>query len=130
MASLQARSPLRSAHPLFFVNKFLSVAAFAVLLAAGWVALSYIKSDVIDRWRSAPSQSTTVSKAATVPVKDVSSPEVKQLAAPVRLVYSCASDGEYYHGSTHLPGRCERTALSEEAAIQRGLKRCKVCFPD
>lgn len=130
MASLQARSPLRSAHPLFFVNKFLSVAAFAVLLSVGWVVLSFIKSDVIDRWRSAPPQNTAASKAATVPAKDVSSPEVKQLAAPVRLVYSCASDAEYYHGSTHSPGRCERSALSEEAAIQRGLKRCKVCFPD
>ena len=130
MASLQARSPLRSAHPLFFVNKFLSVAAFAVLLAVGWIALSYIKSDVIDRWRSAAPQNTTASKAAAAPVQDASSPEVKQLAAPVRLVYSCASDGDYYHGSTHSPGRCERTALSEEAAIQRGLKRCKVCFPD
>lgn len=128
MASLQARSPLRSAHPLFFINKLLSFAAFAVLLSLGWVGLSYLKSDVIDRWRSAAPQ-TTASKAATVPVKDAGTPEVKQLAAPVRLVYSCASDGEY-HGSTHSPGRCERTALSEEAAIQRGLKRCKVCFPD
>lgn len=130
MASLQARSPLRSAHPLFLVNKVLTVAAFAVLLSVGWVGLSYLKSDVIDRWRSAPPQNTTASKAATVPVNDAGSPEVKQLAAPVRLVYSCASDAEYYHGSTHLPVRCERSALSEEAAIQRGLKRCKVCFPD
>ena len=130
MASLQARSPLRSAHPLFFVNKVLSVAAFTVLLGVGWIALSYLKSDVLDRWRSAPPQSTSASQAAIVPTSEVNSPEVKQLAAPVRLVYSCASDGENYHNSTHLPGRCERTALSEEAAIQRGLKRCKVCFPD
>lgn len=130
MASLHARSPLRSAHPLFFINKFLSFAAFTVLLGIGWVALSYLKSDVIDRWRSGPPQSATASKAATLPLKDESSPNVKQLSPPVRLVYSCASDGEYYHGSTHSPGRCERTALSEEAAIQRGLKRCKVCFPD
>jgi hypothetical protein len=130
VASLQARSPLRSAHPLFFINKVLSFAAFAVLLGIGWVALSYLKSDVIDRWRSAPPQNTTVSKAAGVPAKDVNSPEVGLATAPVRLVYSCASDGELYHGSTHLRGRCERTALSEEAAIQRGLKRCKVCFPD
>ena len=130
MASLQARSPLRSAHPLLFVNKFLSLAAFTVLLAIGWVALSYLKSDIINRWRSSPPQNASVSKAAAVPVKDANSPEVKQLTAPVRLVYSCATDGEFYHGTGHFPSRCERTALSEEAAIQRGLKRCKVCFPD
>lgn len=130
MASLQARSPLSSAHPQFFVNKFVSVAAFALLLGIGWIALSYLKNDVIDRWRSAPPQSTTASKAASLPVKNTDSADVKQLAAPVRLVYSCSVDGEYYHISTHLPGRCQRTALSEEAAVQRGLKRCKVCFPD
>ena len=130
MASLQARSPLRSAHLLLFVNKFLSFAAFTVILTIGWVALNYLKSDVIDRWRSSAPQNTTVSQAAAVPVKGTTSPDVKQLTTPVRLVYSCASDGEFYHGSNHLPERCERTALSEEAAVQRGLKRCKVCFPE
>jgi hypothetical protein len=99
-------------------------------MTIGWVALSYLKSDIIDRTRTTSPQATTVSQAAAVPVKENSSPEVKQLSTPVRLVYSCASDGDFYHGSTHLPGRCERTALSEEAAVQRGLKRCKVCFPD
>lgn len=130
MASLQARSPLRSAHPLLFVNKFLSFAAFTVILTIGWVALSYLKSDVIDRWRGSAPQNTTVSQAAVAPVKETNSPEVKQLTTPVRLVYSCASDREFYHGLSHSPGQCERTALSEEAAVQRGLKRCKVCFPE
>ena len=130
MASLQARSPLRSAHPLFFVNKFVSLAAFIVLLGVGWVALSYLKSDVFDRWRSGVSETAAASKSTTVPVKEASSPEAKQLANPARLVYSCAADREYYHASTHLPARCERTALSEEAAIGRGLKRCRACFPD
>ena len=130
MASLQARSPLRSAHPLLFVNKFLSFAAFTLILTIGWVALSYLKSDVIDRWRSSAPQNTTVSQAAVVPAKATAAPDVKQLSTPVRLVYSCASDREFYHGSNHLPERCERTALSEETAVQRGLKRCKVCFPE
>jgi hypothetical protein len=130
VASLRARSPLRSAHPLFFINKVASLTAFIVLLGVGWVALSYFKSGAIDRWRSGSSDSVSASKGGTVPVKEVSSPEVKPLTAPGRLVYSCAADKDYYHASTHLPARCERTALSEEAAVQRGLKRCRVCFPD
>ena len=130
MASLQARSPLRSAHPLFFVNKLVSLTAFIVLLGVGWVVVSFLKSDTFDRWRSGSSDTVSASKSATAPVRETSSPEVKPLMAPVRLVYSCAADKDYYHASTHLPARCERTALSEEAAGQRGLKRCRVCFPE
>jgi len=130
VASLQARSPLRSAHPLFFVNKLVSLTAFIVLLGVGWVVVSFLKSDTFDRWRSGSSDTVSASKSATVPVGETSSPEVKPLMAPVRLVYSCAADKDYYHASTHLPARCERTALSEEAAGQRGLKRCRVCFPE
>jgi hypothetical protein len=130
VASLQARSPLRSAHPLFFVNKLVSLTAFIVLLGVGWVVVSFLKSDTFDRWRSGSSDTVSASKSATVPVRGTSSPEVKPLMAPVRLVYSCAADKDYYHASTHLPARCERTALSEEAAGQRGLKRCRVCFPE
>lgn len=130
MASLQARSPLRSAHLLFFANKFVSLAAFTVLLCIGWVVLSYLKSDLFDRWRGGSSDTVTASKSAVAPVKEVNTPEVKLLTTPVRLVYSCSADKDYYHASVHLPVRCERTALSEEAAIGRGLKRCKACFPD
>ncbi|MFY9570845.1 MAG: hypothetical protein WAV20_05560 [Blastocatellia bacterium] len=130
MASLQARSPLRSAQPLFLVNKVVSLTAFVVLLGVGWVALSYLKSDVLYRWRTGASETTSASKSVAVPLTDSSSPEVKQLATPVRLVYSCAADKDYYHTSTHLPARCERTALSEEAAIGRDLKRCRTCFPE
>jgi len=130
VASLQARSPLRSAHPLFFINKVVSLTAFIVLLGVGWVALSYFKSGAFDRWRSGSSDTVSASKSVTVPVKEVSSPAVTPLTTPVRLVYSCAADKDSYHASTHLPARCERTALSEEAAVQRGLKRCRVCFPD
>lgn len=130
MASLQARSQLRSAHPLFFVNKLVSLTAFIMLLGVGWVVVSFLKSDTFDRWRSGSSDTVSASKSATAPVRETSSPEVKPLMAPVRLVYSCAADKDYYHASTHLPARCERTALSEEAAGQRGLKRCRVCFPE
>ena len=129
MASLQARSPLRSAHPLLFVNKFASLAAFTILLTIGWVALNYLKSDILDRSRNSPPQPATVSQAAAVSLADANPAESRQQTTPARLVYSCSSDHEFYHGSTHLR-RCERTALSEEAAVQRGLKRCKICFPD
>lgn len=120
MASLQARSPLRSAHPLFVVNKLVSLTAFIVLLCVGWVVVSFLKSDSFDRWRRGSSDSVSASGAA----------EAKPLIAPARLVYSCADDRDYFHASTHLPARCERTALSEEAAGQRGLKRCQICLPD
>ena len=118
------------AHPLFFVNKVVSLTAFIILLGIGWVALSYFKSDTFDRWRTGSTDTVSASKSATTPAKDASSADFKQLTVPARLVYSCAASKDYYHASTHLPARCERTALSEEAAIQRGLKRCKACFPD
>ena len=130
MASLQARSQLRSAHPLFFINKVVSLTAFTVMLGAGWVAVSYLKSEAFDRWRSGASDPPTASKSAIAPVKEASASEVKPVMAPVRLVYSCAADKVHYHASSHLPAPCERTALGEEAAIQRGLKRCRICFPE
>jgi hypothetical protein len=64
-----------------------------------------------------------------VRVADPGSADANALISPARLVYSCADDKDYYHASSHLPARCERTALSEEAAGQRGLKRCTICFP-
>ena len=131
MASLQARSPLRSAHPLFFVNKLVSLTAFFVLLCVGWVVVSFLKSDTFDRWRSGSSASAVpASKSANATLKEVSSGDVKPLVTPARLVYACADDKYYFHASTHVPERCERTALSEEAAGQRGLTRCKSCFPE
>lgn len=130
MASLQARSPLRSAHPLFFLNKLVSLTAFTLLLGVGWLVVSFLKSDSFDRLRNGSTETVSASRSVAVPVRDTGSPEAKPLMTPVRLVYSCADDRDYYHASTHLPARCERTALSEEAAGQRGMKRCKVCFPE
>ena len=130
MASLQARSPLRSAHPLVVFNKLVSLSAFIVLLGAGWLVVSFLKSESFDRWRTGSSESVSASKSATLPVRDTGSAEARPVMTPVRLVYSCADDKDYYHASTHLPVRCERTALSEEAAGQRGMKRCKVCFSE
>jgi hypothetical protein len=130
VASLQARSPLRSAHPLLFINKFVSLLAFTVLLGVGWIALSYLKSDVFERSRVDVSEAASTTKSATLPAGEANSSEAKPAAAMSRLVYSCSLDKDFYHAATDLPQHCERTALSEEAAIQRGLKRCKKCFPD
>jgi hypothetical protein len=130
VASLQARSSLRSAHPLFVVNKLISLTAFFVLLCAGWVVVSFLKSDTFDRWRHGSPDSVSGSRSATTRARDASTAEANTLIAPTRLVYSCADDKDFFHTSTHLPARCERTALSEEAASQRGLKRCQICFPE
>jgi hypothetical protein len=134
VASLQARSSLRSAHPLFLINKIISLAAFIVLLGAGWIAVCYLKNEVSNRRSASADQQQTV---AGVSANDSagrigqSEPvEVKRLAKPVKLVYSCASDHIYYHASSHLPANCDRSALSEDAAFQRGLKACPVCMPN
>ena len=130
MASLQARSPLRSAHPLFFINKLISLVAFLFLLGAGWVALCYLRTEMVARSNGVAAVDTAPSKSLPVKVEGGDSPQIKQLSAPVRLVYSCAGDKEYYHVATHLPAQCERTALSEEAALQRGLNHCRICMPE
>ena len=127
MASLQARSSLRSAHPLLFINKLISLTAFIILLGAGWVAVNYLKNEVITRWRGATENKAPATlNTSAVQIDTAASTETKT----VRLVYSCSADQEYYHASTHLPPRCERTALSEEAALRRGLKHCGVCLPE
>jgi len=130
VASLEARSQLRSAHPLFFVNRLVSRIALIVLIVLGWVVVSFLKSDSFDRWRSGSLDAMPGSKSAPALVQESSSTDVKPMITPVRLVYSWASDKNYYHVSSHLPVRCERTAMSEEAAGKKGLKRCRVCFPE
>ena len=129
MASLQARSPLRSAHPLFSVHKLLSLTAFLLLLCVGWVALCYLKSQLTARTQGA-TETASQAKSATTRVSDAGSAQVKQQTTPVRLVYSCAGDRDYYHTATHLAQGCERLGLSEDAALQRGLKHCAVCMPE
>ena len=133
MASLQARSSLRSAHPLFLINKLISLAAFVVLLGAGWIAVCYLKNEFANRRPgNSDQQSAIVSVSANETATRVGqsdSVEVKRLAKPVKLVYACSSDRVFYHASSHLPARCDRSALSEDAAFERGLKACSVCLP-
>jgi hypothetical protein len=134
VASLHARSSLRSAHPLFLINKLISLAAFIVLLGAGWIAVCYLKNEFANRRSgSADQQMSAASVSANETASrtgQTESVEVKRLAKPVKLVYACSSDRDYYHTSSHLPARCDRSALSEDAAFERGLKACSVCMPD
>jgi hypothetical protein len=128
VAGLQARSPLRSAHPLFSLNKLVSLTAFLLLLGAGWVALCYIKNEMIARSLGSTDSSSTA-KTTAARMSEARAAGINQLSTPARLVYSCAGDQQYYHAATHLPEQCERTALNEDAALQRGLKQCKACIP-
>ena len=132
MASLQARSPLRSAHLLLFLNKLVSLTALIILLAAGWMTVSYLRVELANNWRSAPADASSVtpSKVPTVEKTEASAVDVKLQHVPVSLVYWCGGDAESYHTAAHLASNCSRTALSEEAALRRGLKRCLVCLPE
>ena len=126
MASLQARSPLRSAHPLFLLfNKFVSVTLFVTLLVAGWIGLNYLRAEL----QSQPLKQAPAASSAAPIVPASNQMAVSQKAPPARLVYVCQTDSSLFHASTHLE-RCKRTALSEDAALARGLKRCQVCLPD
>ena len=129
MASLHARSPLRSAHLLLFLNKLVSLAALMFLLGAGWMAVSYLRAGVADQRHGSPASNalSTSSKSASPEKSEATGAELKP---PLRLVYRCGGEAEYYHTQAHLPSNCERTGLSEEAAARRGLKRCLVCLPE
>src|SRR5262245_17520721 len=100
-----------------------------LLLAAGWVAVNYLKNEVLTRWRSTGDTAAPAANGAAVPSSDAAT-DAKAARLPVRLVYSCAGDKQFYHSSTHLPVKCDRTAMNEEAALSRGLKRCHLCLPD
>jgi hypothetical protein len=125
MAGVQARSQLRSAHPLLLLmNKFISLALFLALLGAGWIGLNFLRAGFQKSSLEAAPGSTPA--APTAPVAQNQAVRDGKSSAD-RLVYFCATDSGYYHTSTHLE-RCKRTALSEEAAVNRGLKRCPTCF--
>lgn len=133
MPSLQARGPLRSTHPLLLLTKLVYLIVFVFLLAAGWVGLSYLKSDRASR-STAGTQLEKPAPASTMAVTAIgiqkASADATPLTIPVHLVYSCKADKDHYHTSAHLPSKCERSALSEQSALQRGLKPCPVCLPE
>jgi hypothetical protein len=129
VAGLQARSPLRSAHPPFFINKLVSLTVFLFLLGVGWVALCYVRAEMTARSQGATETGPSV-KSTAVQINAADASQFKQPTAPVRMVYRCAGDDHSYHTAAHVPQGCERTALSEDAALQRGLKHCQVCMPE
>jgi hypothetical protein len=129
VASLHARSSLRSAHLLLFLNKLVSLTALMALLAAGWMTVSYLRAELADQRHGGPANNAlpTSSKPASLEKSEATGAELKP---PLKLVYSCGGEAEYYHTQAHLPSNCGRTGLSEEAAARRGLKRCLVCLPE
>ncbi len=129
MASLQGRSPSRSIGPLNLLNKLISITAFTLFLGIGWVALCYLKTEVINRGTGTP-QASTVASPVEATRAEPEKIEAKKLATPVKLVYSCATDHDYFHTSAHLPKECDRSVTGEEAALQRGLKPCPTCMKE
>jgi hypothetical protein len=128
LASLQARSSIRRPGVLPLINRLMSVAVLVTLLSAGWVALSFLRAEMGRRpsfsgGEVKPREELSISNSSAESATGASSPSKASI-----LVYSAAGDGDFYHNSSHLPARAERTALSEEAARSRGLKPCPVCL--
>lgn len=133
MASLQARSALRSTQPLLIFYKLISIAASILLLVAGWVVLCFVKNEFAGREaprQARPAAVTQPEAGSAVRLNEPGQVQVRRLSKPVKLVYSCTTDREYYHTSTHIPRQCERTALSADAAFERNLKPCSVCIKE
>lgn len=101
-----------------------------VLLAAGWVAVNYLKNEVLTRWRSPVETSSPAAASSAAVQSSEATTDARASRLPIRMVYSCVGDKQFYHNPTHLPTKCDRTAMSEEAARSRGLKRCHLCLPD
>jgi hypothetical protein len=132
MPSLQARASMHRFHPLLFLSKLLSFSMFGLLLFAGWVGVCYLKQERDSRPNAVkPLQIASPSPSATnlgFTKVAAASEDNAQQKIEAKLVYSCASDKEHYHTAKHLTSHCSRIALSETAAIERGLKRCPSCF--
>jgi hypothetical protein len=135
MPSLQARTSMQRFHPLFFLSKLLSFSMLGFLLFAGWVGVCYVKKERDNRHNVVkPMQISSSSPSSTnlslTKVNTVASDETAQQKIDTKLVYFCSSDKEYYHTAKHLSSHCARIALSETAAMERGLKRCLNCFSE
>lgn len=135
MTSLQARASMQRFHPLLFLSKLLSFSMLVILLFAGWVGVCYLKKERDNRHNLAkPQQISLPSPSSTnlglTKVNATSSDETAQQKIDTKLVYFCSTDKEFYHTSKHLSSHCARIALSEMAAMERGLKRCPSCFSE
>lgn len=128
MASLRAQSQPRVVRAPILVNKIVSFITFLILLGAGWIALSYLKTQITGR----SDDGVTLKQMRSTPARSVTPAEQKirsqEKTKTSSLVYSAAGESTYYHTSTHLPPRGERSAFSEETARERGLKPCPICI--
>jgi hypothetical protein len=130
MSDLHATS-IKRFQPLLFAGRFVSFLLFGFLLCAGWIALSYCKNTLFFADRNLITPATTQSSTTNLPSRTVSSQtatENKLTDSTSRLIYLLPSDKQYFHSLKHLPANVERLALSENAAIERGLKPCPVCI--
>jgi hypothetical protein len=135
MPSPQARTPMQGFPLLRFVSKFVSFSLIALLLCAGWVGVCYLKNS--REFHNQPSKSNSLSNASSkapspvsLNLNQVAATQVEQGKREAKLVYSCPTDKEHYHFAKHLSAHCARIALSESAALQRGLKPCSACFSE
>ncbi|MGH9763063.1 MAG: hypothetical protein ACREDR_41565 [Blastocatellia bacterium] len=120
MASLRAKSRLPSSRIITVAGRIVSLFLFVALFVAGLIGLSYVRSVIASR-----SQKANVSTMDLRPVV-ISSPPYA--TSQFKLVYSTEGDAKYYHTAAHSPSRSSRSALSEQAARERGLKPCPICF--
>ena len=129
MSDLQATS-IKRFQPLLFAGRFVSFLLFGFLLCAGWIALSYCKNNLFFADRNLITPATTQS-STNLPSRTVTSQTVtenKLSDSTSRLVYLLPSDKQYFHSLKHVPAKVERVAVSENAAIERGLKPCPLCI--
>lgn len=128
MASLRAQTQPRSVRAPILINKIVSFITFLMLLGAGWVAISYLKTQITGHGDDAVAGRQTRSAPASPAPPYEQNKRSKDKAMSSSLVYSAAGETTYYHTSTHLPSRGERSAFGEETARERGLKPCPVCI--
>jgi hypothetical protein len=105
------------------------------LLFASWVGVCYVKKERDNRQRVVKSMQISSSSPSSTnrnftKVNTAVSDEDAQQKIDAKLVYFCPSDKEQYHTLKHLSSHCARIALSETAAMERGLKRCPSCFSE
>jgi hypothetical protein len=122
-------------HPLMFISKFISFSMLGFLLFAGWVGVCYVKKELDNRQTilkptQLSSASSSPSNLTFASANTAASPEAAKQNKESRLVYSCSTDKEHYHTSKHLSSSCVRIALSESAAMERGLKPCSRCISE
>ena len=136
MTSLQTRSGLPGGRLVVILIRAASFLLLVLVLCAGWLGLSYLKNQGSNR-RSLIAPTSVSASATTTKSSPNSQPKVAATTEPARSepsaprwVYTSAVDKSFYHNFKHLQANRARTAMSEEAAAERGLKPCPRCFPN